>query len=511
MDNPLHEATAAERYAQLASDRQGFLDRARACATLTIPSLMPPEGHNANSPFLTPRQSLGARAVNNLASKLLLALLPPNAPFFKHTLSRAAMEDLGLEAAAKAKVEKALGEVEREIMNEIENRALRTSANEVLRQLIVSGNALLYIAPDGKQRVFRLDSYVVLRDASGNLLEIVVEEEIARAALPDEVRLFLQTDSKSNKDTVKLYTHVKRAEGKWEVYQEVDGVLVPDSEGTYPLDKLEWLPLRWTRVDGEDYGRTYVEEFYGDFQSLEGLMDSLLKGAAASARIVPLVAPNGQTDIDELNRAEDGDFVSGNIDDVGFLQVQKFADLRVAQESIRDLRQAISQAFLLNSSVQRNGERVTAEEIRFMAGELEDALGGVYSVLSLELQLPIVTVISAQLQKAGKLPALPKNDVKPQITTGLEALGRGHDLNKLDVFLSGLNQALGPEVTSRYLSVPDFITRRATALGLDTNGLVRSEEEVQKKMQQDKMQQMIQQLGPNIINQLGSQESSNDG
>lgn len=45
---------------------------------------------------------------------------------------------------------------------------------------------------------------------------------------------------------------------------------------------------------------------------------------------------------------------------------------------------------LLNSAVQRNGERVTAEEIRYVAGELEDTLGGVYSLLSQELQLSLI-------------------------------------------------------------------------------------------------------------------------
>ncbi|WP_416142518.1 portal protein [Escherichia coli] len=46
-----------------------------------------------------------------------------------------------------------------------------------------------------------------------------------------------------------------------------------------------------------------------------------------------------------------------------------------------------------NSAVQRTGERVTAEEIRYVASELEDTLGGVYSILSQELQLPLVRVL----------------------------------------------------------------------------------------------------------------------
>ena len=69
--------------------------------------------------------------------------------------------------------------------------------------------------------------------------------------------------------------------------------------------------------------------------------------------------------------------------------MQKFNDFRVAQESAQKIEERLAAAFLLNSSVQRDAERVTAEEVRFMAQELESTLGGVYSVLSQEFQLPL--------------------------------------------------------------------------------------------------------------------------
>ncbi|MBX9279900.1 portal protein, partial [Klebsiella pneumoniae] len=77
-------------------------------------------------------------------------------------------------------------------------------------------------------------------------------------------------------------------------------------------------------------------------------------------------------------------------------------------------------------------ERVTAEEIRYVASELEDTLGGVYSILSQELQLPLVRVLLKQLQATQQIPELPKEAVEPTISTGLEAIGRGQDLDKLE-------------------------------------------------------------------------------
>jgi hypothetical protein len=41
---------------------------------------MPEEGFGPHSRLETPFSGVGSRGVNNLASKLLLALLPPNSP-----------------------------------------------------------------------------------------------------------------------------------------------------------------------------------------------------------------------------------------------------------------------------------------------------------------------------------------------------------------------------------------------------------------------------------------------
>ena len=52
----------------------------------------------------------------------------------------------------------------------------------------------------------------------------------------------------------------------------------------------------------------------------------------------------------------------GDANDVSTLQLQKFNDFRVAQETIRTLTERLSYAFLNNSAIRRDAERVTAEE-----------------------------------------------------------------------------------------------------------------------------------------------------
>ena len=82
-----------------------------------------------------------------------------------------------------------------------------------------------------------------------------------------------------------------------------------------------------------------------------------------------------------------------------------------------------------------------------------------------------------------KMPKMPKDTLKPKIITGMEALGRGHDLNKLTQFLQML-QPLGPDVIASELNIGDYIDRLGASLGLDTNGLIKTDEQRQAEMQQ---------------------------
>lgn len=489
----MHDLSIAKQYENMTADRESFLSRARSCAELTIPTLMPYDGHNNTTQFITPFQSVGARGVNNLASKLLMTLLPPNQSFFRLTIDDFDLTELGGDARGKA--EEALARIERSATQEVESKAIRVPTFEALKQLIVSGNVLVHMPPKSGMKVFRLDRYVVQRDTMGNLLKIIVKESIAYEALPKDVLAALyenpdvNIDVKDNKEC-DLYTCIRREGKKFVVHQEVHDIIIPSTKGTYTEDKLPWMALRFIAIDGNDYGRSFVEEVHGDLKSLEALTGAIVEGSAASAKLLFMVRPNGTTKARSIADAPNGAIISGAAEDVTTLQAQKFNDFRVAQETMNTISERLAFSFLLNSSVQRNAERVTAEEVRFMAQELETALGGIYSVLSQEFQLPLVNLLLAKMQKEGKMPKFPKDTLKPQIVTGLEALGRGQDLNKLSQFLQML-QPLGNEVIASELNIGDYLDRLGASLGIDTQGLVKSDEQKQQEAQQQ--QEMMQQ------------------
>ena len=107
--------------------------------------------------------------------------------------------------------------------------------------------------------------------------------------------------------------------------------------------------------------------------------------------------------------------------------------------------------------------------------------------------------VMMQMSKAKKLPKLPDDMIQPTVITGVEALGRGSDLNRLDLYLGGIAQMLGPQALQEYVNVPEYLSRRAASLGIDRRGLVRTQEELDMMRQQAMMAQMAQTAGPSLI------------
>ena len=486
----------AGRWARLDAKRSSHLKRARACAELTLPSLLPPVGADENTELPAPYQGLGARAVNNLSAKLLLALFPANSSFFRLDPDEFTAEqmkaDMG-EDDFKTKIAAQLRKVERMVTKDFEAQAHRTKMFKVMRLLVVTGNTLIEQLPSGTLKVYRLDHYVNRRNPAGEVVEIVIRELILEEDIPDGMDVQLHTEKGNPKDDIELFTRVNLVGDKFVVSQEILGEEVPGSKATYPKAKVPFISLAWSLSDGENYGRGHVDEQLGDFISYDDLSKSLLEGAAGAAKLLFMNKPNSTTNIRDLQRARNGQFITGNAEDISVLTVEKASDFRFAYDQAIIIEQRLSRAFLLTESIQRNAERVTAEEIRVMAQEIEDALGGVYSVLGVELQRPLATLLMASLKKRGKMPALPK-EIETTITTGFEALGRGHDLAKLREFRGEIVSFNAPDLVTTYLNISDYLTRAGTALGIDTDGLVPTKEQIDATLKQQKQEAQMAEL-----------------
>lgn len=506
-----------KRYRALESDRNYYLERARTASRLTLPYLIPLSDEpypNDNQTFPLPWNGIGARGVHNLASRLLLALLPPTETFFRFTIDEIEMakneqqmqaagatpEELG---RSKSEFDLALARLERAVLRSIETSNDRVAVHEMLLHLIISGNVLMYVSDEGL-KCFHLNRYVCRRDLMGNPIEAIVCEQLSVESLPSNARQLLEEEdgevqgivdddaTPEYERTVRLYTHIEWEGKKVKWYQEIKDQEIPGSRGTASVSESPWLPLRMYRIDGQGYSPGYVEAAcIADLQTAEALSQAIAEGSLVSAQVKHLVKPSGIANPKKLAEAPNGAYLPGNPDDVFTIQVNKAADLNVAAQGLARIEARLAQAFMLADV--RDSERTTAEEVRLQALQIENSLGSIYAILTTEFQQPYVSRKLAILTRRGKLPKLPEGLVQPVVSVGLAAVGRGNDLEKTARFMTILQQSLGPEGIATYVMPAELIRRLAGAMGMDIIGLVKTEEQLAQEQQAQQQAAMVQQ------------------
>ena len=489
--------TAIARYDSLSSNRSQFLNIAEQATKLTLPYLIRgEEEHNGSAKdLITPWQSVGAKGVVTLASKLMLALLPPQTSFFKLQLDESGLQGQ-FPPEIRSELDLSFAKIERTILEAIAASSDRVIVHQALKHLIVSGNVLIFMGQSGL-KMFPLNRYVLDRDGNGNVIEIVTKERINKEILDEivpedffEEQKKVTEDEDYHEDTQEcdIYTYCSREGNKYKWHQEVYDKIIPGSEGNSPANTSPWLPLRFNVVDGEPYGRGRVEEFMGDLKSLEALMQALVEGSASAAKVVFTVSPSSTTKPQTLAQAGNGAIIQGRPDDIGVVNVGKTADFRTAFEMAMQLEKRLGEAFLILNV--RQSERTTAEEVRMTQMELDQQLGGLYSLLTIDLLVPYLSRKLMVFQKSGEIPQIPGDMVKPTIVAGVNALGRGQDRESLIQFMTTIAQAMGPEAMMQYINPEEAIKRLAAAQGIDVLNLVKSMQEIQQERQGAQQQAM---------------------
>lgn len=512
----------AYEYEVMTQDRQPYLDKAREAAKYTLPSLLKDDNGDVMV-YETPNQSIGADGVNNLASKVTLTMLPPNQPFFKFNIDNDDLKRLAESAGMDSKeyindVTRGLSLTEKALVDYNETNGDRVCLGEANKHLYIAGNVMLVHRPKTGLKYYPLNRFVVKRDYCGNVLKAITTETIGYYALPEEMqsevlaRLLLEEKTDKIKDLdereLDLYTVYRREKKHWITYQEVKGVEVPRSRGKYPLEIAPFMALRYTRIDGESYGRGLIEEYIGDISYLDVLSRAIRESSLAASKLVMLVNPNGVTKIQQLANTRNGGYCRGKADDVTPLQANKYYDLQVARAEKESIEKRLYRVFLMAQAVQRDSERTTATEIQYMIRDLEEALGNHYSIMSKEFQTAYVKIAFFHLRKEKKnaLPDLVTDEnVKLIVTTGLEALGRGSDLNKLNLFAQSMMQFA--QFAQTCGAKTDKIAKVvAASLNIDVEDLFYTEEEKQQQMEQAQQAQLTQKVAPNVVNKYADMQ-----
>ena len=495
-------------FERLDNRRTNKLQRAQDCARLTVPGLYPEDGFTETMEIPDVYSSLPARGVMALASRMVSAIYPLNqTPFFNLELD----QEFVPEGTDTTETLVQLSRLDRKIMDKLSTTNLRQELFVLFQHLIIIGDALFQCMDDYQYRVHSIDHYVVQRYPDGRVYRIIVREWVDPDAVPDhweydeKMEAYGSMETGPSSDHKPYFTEIlwNPETSKWEVTVEYCGQVV--DTGTYDVNP--YIPQVWSRIAGEDYGRSLCEEHIGDIRTLESLSKSLVEAASANAEFRIGVDPSGITEVSDLQETENGDFVPARAADVFTVQLAKQIDLGPMATVRQDLIQNLGRTFLLQSSVQRSGDRVTATEIREVAQELDQTLGGIFSGMARDIQIPLVRRAMVLMGRDKLIPdqliklvSSDKGGLKLKVRTGLEALNREVQNSMLAQWAQvvGSIQTLQP-----YVDWYGWGVRWTSSFGLDPVGLIKTPEQLeqeqakaaQKSIEAMAAQQSIQSMG----------------
>ena len=519
----MNQESIASRWRKDDAKRWSILDRARFCASLTKPWVLPPEGFkDGQSKLPEPFSSLAARGITNLEGRLLLALYPPGRNFFSLKVS----SDIRFNPAFDPEQLDQLNEIlflqELTMMSQLEsayvgkrggNRrsgGFRSRKRTALSQLLITGDVLEQLTDDYRLKVFRRDQYVTQRDSSGDVLYHIVKEKIDPLTLTDEqlgmcgMDKAVMSERMPSERMKDLYTMVEwdPSAQTWIITQECENTVINQSE-----DKVSpFMSTPYELAPGEHYGRGLVELNLGDIRSLNELTMALLDFSATASKQLFALDYNSQVRAEDLTR-ESGSVIqarvqSGQVMDVGMIRADKMQDFQVTAGTRDSIRRDLAAVMLMEGETQPTGERVTAFQVQRVAMELEGALGGVYGSISDSQQCPLVERVMFQMKRDKIMPPLPEDGIEIEALTGISALSKEGDGGRLMQVLSTMAQ-MGPEMMSK-INMDHLIDLMMRQAGIYEPGLIKSPEQIEQEKQAMMQQQAMQQAQGKAIDVAGN-------
>lgn len=471
--------TAPQLWDELTSARSSMMNRLERFASMTLPKLLLPAGVTVeNSGFSNENQSLGAQAVNHLANRLCLTMFAPSRPAFRLVPTKALTDQLEAQGIDPVDIEEILAGIERKCARELDAKGQRAKLHLVAKHVIVLGQALLY-TPKDYLRVLGLRYWCVKRYHDGKIAKLIVREDIRADELDPDVR---QYTNRADEQKVSYYRVMHRTvKGKWTEDAWLDNIQLPaEFTSTYTDSTTPWHVPVWDLGDDADYATGLVEEFSADLERYSALSEATSDGTIVALDFKFFVDQGAGSTPEEYVRAKRGDFLYGRKDDVGLSNAVPPQVLQVADASLQRYERRIAQAFMLASATVRSAERVTAEEIRMIAQELESSFGGVYSALADTFQ----SAIARWLLRQVELPVDAKY-LDVAVITGLDALSRTGDLDAMTRGLEILGKAQTlPEGMLRRLNFDELARRVGQGVGYDFSKVLLSDEQIQQAEQQ---------------------------
>jgi len=497
---------AEDAYEALTTGRQSVIDMGRTMAQLTIPSVFPPDGYEPGDDIPGNNQSMGGYALSTLASELMFMAFPPGQPIMKLELQVAKMQaEIDKDPELYARVVLALSQLELAHRKKFLTTPLASAYVGYIRVLLTAGNCLWKHIRLSSPSYHLPTCYVVSRSNDGHPLITIHKERVRVATLDEDVQALvyqnepelLEEEKREWLRETDIYSVCKLAVGHnsgertWLYWQEHKGEVIEGTEMETDYEDCPMWPGWMVPVYGKNWGRSYCEEYRGDLFTLETAGSALNDLSALAAWPLVFNKPGARTSIRQLKQARNLDILSGSAEDVSVFRSEKGGDGQFVLGNFDRAARRIGAAFLVQSAVMRDGERVTKEEVQRVGRQLDRAMGGLYTEMAQGNQRRIITrAVKLNEEESPYLPPIPTDTVSIDVITGIDAMGASNDANELNEFGMGINAVFGPGAAAQVLNPSDYATRMASYKGIKPDGLVKKAEEVEAQKQQAQQQAM---------------------
>lgn len=512
-------------YDSLTGRRQAVEDMARKMAELTLPFAFPPLGYIEGDDLPGNNQSIGAQCVNTLSSKLADVAFPVGHPCLRLVPDETDIQEaINQDPEEWGNVVLALTRLALTHTTAFSTIGMRSGYIEYIRQLLVAGNCMWKHLKWRSPTWHRMDSYVVQRSQTGLQLAIVQKTCVAVAGLDKDTKAFILEKMQEGGDTkpdtpganqwqqevdvycAQMYIPPEsgddETEGSFRYWEEYKGTYIPgtgvETDYDAPVMHAGWL----IKSAGRNWSPSYCEMYRGDLYTVEAAASGGNDITAAAALSLMFHKPGSQSSIKQVREARNLSILPGNAEDLTMFRAEKGGDAQVVGNNEERAARRLSAAFCMQSSIQRSGERVTAEEIQRLGQELDKALGGLYTNISDGNQKPIIMRGVVLHEERNPKLRLPPGKVTVEVVTGLDQTGDSLEASNLVDWGSVISKMWGPEGVKQ-VNVNDFAKRYATLKGIKPDGLVLTAAQVGQNTQAQQQAGMMQEalskgIGPGI-------------
>jgi hypothetical protein len=141
------------------------------------------------------------------------------------------------------------------------------------------------------------------------------------------------------------------------------------------------------------------------------------------------------------------------------------------------------------------------------AEQLDMSQGGIYSNLASDMQPFVIRQNLSRLRKKNQIPSFGLDDdvgaVQPRIVTGMEAVGRASEIQRMHVWLDVMAKAASNPAVLSVAHMRELSGASALAAGLDSAPWMKTREEIEQERIAAQQAAIEQASAPETVRQMG--------